>query len=150
MFDLLRQVALFQALPRTGLVRLAERGQKRFFPAGSHLMRQGEVSDSLHVIVTGQVRVERSHAGLRRPVRLALLGPGEVVGEIGVLDKGPRTATVTAVEDTETMELDGTTLTQVILDYPHIATALLRVLSQRIRSTDQLLERELRREQSCE
>ncbi len=145
MLDVLLQVAVFQLIPSTGLVRLAKQGQRRFFPAGSHLMRQGEVSDSLHVITTGRVRVERSHAGLGRPVRLALLGPGEVVGEIGVLDEGPRTATVTAVEDTETMQVDGATLTQVILDYPDVAIALLRVLSKRIRSTYELLDRELRR-----
>ena len=150
MLDVLAEVSLFAALPPTGLTRLAQQGKTRHFPAGSRLMHQGDVSVSMYIIVEGRVRVERSHPALLGPVLLAELGPGEVVGEIGVLDGEPRTATVTAVKDTETLELDAATLELTILAYPEVGTALLRVLSRRLRSTDELVERQLHRQEDVE
>jgi CRP/FNR family transcriptional regulator, cyclic AMP receptor protein len=141
MLDMLVHVALLRTLPVAGLSRLAEQGQPRFFPPGAHLMRQGEVSESLHIIRKGSVRVERAHPQILRPVLLAELGPGDVVGEMGVLDREPRSATVTALTAVETLELDAPTLAQALLDYPEAGTALLRILSRRIRNTAELMER---------
>jgi CRP/FNR family cyclic AMP-dependent transcriptional regulator len=146
MLDVLSQVAILQALPVAGLARLAEQGRPRRFPPGSPLMRQGEVSESLHIILHGSVRVERAHPQLLRPVVLAELGPGDIVGEMGVLDQEPRSATVTALNSVETFELDAPTLAQVLLDHPAAAAALLHVLSRRLRNADELLERMARRE----
>ena len=103
-------------------------------------MRQGDVSQSLHIILQGSVRVERAHPQIIRPVVLAQLGPGDVVGEMGVLDREPRSATVTALTAVETLELDAPTLAQVILDHPEAAAALLRTLSRRLRNTSELME----------
>ncbi len=141
---MLAEVSLFQAVPPEGLARLAMQGRRRHFSSGSQLIRQGEVSHSMHVIVQGRVRVERMPPGAQEPVVLAELGPLEVVGEIGLLDEGPRTATVTALTDTETLELESAAVAQIILEYPEVGTALLRLLSQRLRSTDELIE-QLRR-----
>jgi CRP/FNR family transcriptional regulator len=150
MLNVLAEVSLFAPLPPIGLVRLAQQGKTRHFPAGSPLMHQGDVSDALYIIVEGRVRVERSHPALLGPVLLAELGPGEVVGEMGLLDREPRTATVRAVKDTETLELDAATLELTILAYPEVGTALLRVLSRRLRSTDELMERHLRYKHNAE
>ena len=93
-------------IPMDVLFSFACRTKIRRFAAGSVLMRQGDVSDCMHVIVAGQVRVEREEPRLgNEPILLAELGPGEIVGEIGVVLGAPRSATVTAVADTETMEL---------------------------------------------
>ena len=92
-------------VPMDVLFSFACRTKMRRFEAGSVLMRQGNVSDCMHVIVSGLVRVEREEPMLGSPILLAELGPGEIVGEIGVVLGVPRSATVTALEDTETMEL---------------------------------------------
>ena len=141
MLDILSHVAPLQVLPLQGLARLAEQGHRRSFGPGAELMRQGEVSDSLHIILTGHVRVTRSHPQILEPVRLAELGPGDLVGEMGVLDQEPRSATVTAQNSGETLALDAPTLAQTIMDHPEVGAALLRMLSRRLRSTDELLER---------
>jgi CRP/FNR family transcriptional regulator, cyclic AMP receptor protein len=146
MLDVLVHVAPLRVLPIAGLSRLAEQGWPRDFALGAQLMRQGEVSESLHIILAGRVRVTRAHPQLLQPAILAELGPGEVVGEMGVLDREPRSATVTAVTTVETLELDAPTLARALLDYPEAATALLRILSRRLRTTDELLERLLHRE----
>ncbi len=146
MLDMLIQVAPLRVLPVAGLARLAEQGHRRSFGPGTQLMRQGDISDCLHIIIAGRVRVTRSHPQIRRPVVLAELGPDGVVGEMGVLDHEPRSATVTALNTVETLELDAMTLARVVLDHPEVGVALLRLLSRRLRNTGELMERLARRE----
>jgi CRP-like cAMP-binding protein len=137
-------VALFKELPEPGLQMLAERGRPKQFAAGEVIMRQGDPSDALHVITRGRVRVDRDQAG-EAPLVLAELGPGDVIGEMGLLDGGPRSATVTASEDTETLEIHATVMAVVVMQYPQITTALLRTLSRRLRSADELADQLARR-----
>jgi len=137
-------VALFKELPEPGLEMLAERGRPKHFAAGAVIMRQGEASDALHVITRGRVRVERGQPG-ETPLVLAELGPGDVIGEMGLLDNTLRSATVTALEDTETLEIHATVMSVVVMQYPQIATALLRTLSRRLRSADELADAIARR-----
>jgi CRP-like cAMP-binding protein len=66
------------------------------------------------------------------------------VGEVGVLDGGARTATVTAVAETRALELHRTALAVVLIEYPAVAAELLRVLSNRLRTADDLVEHILR------
>jgi CRP/FNR family transcriptional regulator, cyclic AMP receptor protein len=136
----LSTISLFHAMPVTGLRALARQGRSRTFAPGDVLMRQGDQSDCLHIIVGGQVRVERSHPQILSPVVLAELGPGTVVGEMGVIDNLPRSATVTAVTETHTLEVHATVLSKVIEEYPDVAMALLRLLTNRLRSTDELTD----------
>ncbi len=140
----LDHVALFKELPEPGLQMLAERGRPKHFATGEVIMRQGDISDALHVITRGRVRVERDQAG-DSPLVLAELGAGDVIGEMGLLDGGPRSATVTALEDTETLELHATVMAVVVMQYPQVAAALLRTLSRRLRSADELADALARR-----
>jgi len=94
----------------------------------------------MYVILSGRVRVDRDATGQTAPAVLAELGANDVVGEIGVLDGGARTATVTALEQTRTLELHRTLLSVVLLQYPDVAGELLRTLSRRLRSTDEILD----------
>ena len=137
--DVLERVELFKPVPRDGLMRLAERGLVRRFAPGVRLICQGEPSTGMYVILRGRVRVDRWLPD-ERSVRLAELGAGDVVGEMGLLDGAPRSATVTAIEETEALELHATLLAVVLIDYPEVASALLRTLSRRLRSADELVE----------
>src|SRR5437899_10017004 len=119
---MLENVEIFRGVPAEELDRLAAAGIRSVFAIGALLTQQGDPADSIHVIVNGAVRVERSHPDLTEPVELARLGAGEVVGEIGVLDGGVRTATVVAIEDTETLQLSAEQLVQTILRHPEVTT----------------------------
>jgi CRP/FNR family cyclic AMP-dependent transcriptional regulator len=136
--DALSKSEMFGGVPVDGLQKLAQTGINRHFPAGAQLMRQGDSSDTMYVILSGRVKVERSDHQAGGPLELAELGPGDVVGEMGLLDREPRSATVTALESTEVMELDDLALAQLVLHYPDVSGGLLRVLSRRLRSTDEL------------
>lgn len=139
MVEVLQRVELFKRIPPEGLARLAERGMPRHFAPGELLMRQDETSRSMFVIASGHVRVERT-LGDDRTLTLARLGPGEVVGEMGLLDGAPRSATVVALEDVEALEIHATVLAVVLIENPNVSQALLRVLSKRLRSTDELVD----------
>ena len=142
---LLARVPLFRNLSGAALSALTLRYNQRRFPARSVLMRQGEASDCMHIILSGRVVIEREHPDLRHPVLLANLGAGEVVGEMGLLDGEPRSATVTAIEETETLALAAAAVGQAMVEVPELSAALLRILSQRLRTTDALVDEALRR-----
>lgn len=128
----------FSSIPMDGLRQLAERGRSKTFSKGSELMHQGDRGDAMHVILGGRVRVERSHPDLTEPLVLAELGVGEIVGEMGLFDGGPRSATVVALEETHTMELAARVLNETIVQFPAVSGALLRLLTRRLRTTDEL------------
>lgn len=121
--------------------RLIDRGQRRRFPKGTVLMRQGEHADAMYVILEGSVRVERTDRRLARPLHLADLGSGQVVGEIGILNRVPRTATVTASSDVVAVELSRTETLKAIQEVPGLPLALLQLVSKRLAETDELAAR---------
>ena len=136
----LAQTTLFATVSAGGIEALTQRGVPRSFPAGSILMTQGELGDTMYVILRGTARVQRTHPALAEPVVLADLSAGQVVGEMGVLDDDPRSATVIAIDDVEAVELTAADLTQVMLQFPDVANTLLRILSKRLRNTNELVE----------
>jgi CRP-like cAMP-binding protein len=117
----------------------------RRFSFGERLTVQGETAENAYVISAGRVRVERSHPGLMEPVFIGELEPGAIVGHEGLLDEASHSMTTTAIEETEAIELSGLVLSVTILRYPKIAGSLLRALSRRLRSTDELTEAVLAR-----
>jgi PAS domain S-box-containing protein len=143
--NIFEQLPALRHFPQDGLLALMERGRPRTYPAERALMRQGDPGDTMHVIVKGRVRVERSHPSLARPLLLAELGPGEIVGEMAILNADVRSATVTAVEDTETLEVGAVQVLEAVHQVPGLGSALLALLSGRLRTTDELLEAALQR-----
>ena len=134
----LADVNVFQDVPPEALDRLTAYGRVRRFGAGELLLRQGEVDGVMYVILRGQVRQERSHPALSEPAAVLELGPGESVGELGVLDLAPRPETVAAVEETEAIELSAVVLAETMLLYPIAALGLLSSLSRSVRTLAEL------------
>ncbi|HET6950522.1 MAG TPA: cyclic nucleotide-binding domain-containing protein, partial [Acidimicrobiales bacterium] len=97
--DLLAGIAMFAPLAPASLEFLARRLVTASAPAGTAIVREGEPSDRFYVIVGGRVEVTQGDR------RLRIEGPGEFFGEIGLLRDVPRTATVTALDDVETLSL---------------------------------------------
>lgn len=96
--------------------RLIDVAEVRHFCRGDAVFRQGEAGVSVFVIVSGQLEVRKEGGG--RSVRLITLDPPDAVGEIGVVDGGPRTAAVYAVTDSVLLELSRDAVFQAWDDYP--------------------------------
>lgn len=127
---------VFSSLTPDALAEVVARGTLRSFAPGEVLMRQGQEGDSMHVIVQGHVAVERGHPDIAPAVLLAELGTGDCVGEMAALEPELRSATVTAIEPTVTLEISGETLPGVLLQHPQAALAMLHMLIKRLRRTN--------------
>ena len=133
-------VPIFARLSDNQLTRLALRTTTRTFAPGTVIVREGDTSMSLYVILSGGVRVDRSRAE-GGAVKVAELGVREAFGEMGLIDDAPRSATVTAEAETTCALLAKWDFQNEIREDPEIAVALLPVLAQRIRAVNERLGR---------
>jgi len=124
---LLAQVALFSACTDRELDRLARHAEIVDFHAGDVLMTEGEPGHEFYVIIDGEVGVTSDGQ------TLAKLGPGTYVGEQALLDPGPRTATVTALGDTQAVLLSSREFYAAIDDVPGLSRKLLAGMAKRLR-----------------
>ena len=126
----LSNIPLFSALSRKELTLLAKLCDEVPVAAGKVLVRQGTVGYECFVIVEGEAIVERDNR------TITTLGPGSYLGELALLDKGPRSATVTAVTDMMVLVMGPREFTSAIDAIPNFSQKLLQSLARRIRDTD--------------
>jgi CRP-like cAMP-binding protein len=124
---LLSRCALFSGMAADGLAALARRATEVDFPAGHVIARQGDIGSGLFVIVSGRVRVVRSGQ------LLATLGAGDFFGELSVLDRMPRTASVISEEPTSCLALASWDLEATVAESPTVALTIMRGLALRLR-----------------
>ena len=143
--ETLGRVALLARLAPRQRARLARLATRRSFPEGSTIVRQGDTSMSLYVILSGSVRVDREDDGGGGVVEVEQLAAGGAFGEMGLIEDLPRAATVVALEPTTCALLAKWDFQNELRDDPEIALALLPVLTGRIRELDSLLAQSARR-----
>lgn len=111
--SVLERAAILHEAPRAALERLATGSTEIEVTPGTDVVVEGATADALYVIEEGEMRVSARHG---EPVarQLATLGPGEVFGEIGLLERIPRTATVTAVSPSRLLRIEGQVFVDVL------------------------------------
>ena len=125
--ELLARVPLFANLRGRDLERLGQLTDEIDVPAGKVLTREGARGDEFFVIVDGSVRIERAGAAL------GTFGAGEYIGEIALLDEGPRTATATCETACRLIIIGHREFHTLLAEQPDIERTLLRTLAQRVR-----------------
>jgi CRP-like cAMP-binding protein len=135
----LARTPILKHLSEQGLARLAERGLDTGLAAGARLFARGDPGDALYVIVEGEIEVSILTAAAKQ-VRLASLGPGDVVGEMAVLDDHGRSADATALRRTRLVKLGRDAVREALLAEPEALFALVQDLSGRIRHANDELE----------
>jgi CRP-like cAMP-binding protein len=130
---LLGDVDLLRTLDHGVLCDLAERVRVGEFASGTVLMEQGGEGDGLHLVLRGTAAIERDG------VLLAEIGPGGHVGELALLDGGPRSATMRAGSDLMTAFLPTGDFLDVLESSPDVALELLVTLVGRFREVEQRL-----------
>ena len=124
----------FRNITLRDFVPIVRRGHRKMFPKNAPLMEHGRHSESLHLILKGTARVERTF-GLNRPQFIAELGPGDLVGEMGSFSGIARSATVTALDDVDTLEWTERELQRVLQHDNPLMVALVRIINERYKST---------------
>ena len=137
--DLIRDVPLLARLPEPDLRALASQGHIHSYRMGAVIFSEGDPGESLHIVVEGGIRITvLSGAGVEATV--ALLGPGEFVGHLALLDGRPRSASaLAAAQPTRTLVVTREDFLGWLAERPQAAFALLETLSLLLRSTDEAL-----------
>jgi CRP-like cAMP-binding protein len=136
--DVVRKAPLFAALNDEAARALMESMTSSHLERSDILFREGEQGDRLYVIGEGKIKLGRSSVDGRENL-LAVLGPGEMFGELSLFDPGPRTATATAIAETQLIALGHEDLDSFLLGRPAVAANLLAALARRLRRTNEAL-----------
>jgi CRP/FNR family transcriptional regulator, cyclic AMP receptor protein len=136
--DALMQAPLFSALDAEAAAALRASMTEKRVPRSGIIFSEGEPGDRMYVVLDGKVKLGQTSPDGRESL-LAVLGPGEVFGELSLFDPGPRTATATAITDTVVVGLGHGDLRPWLTGRPEVAEALLQALAQRLRRTNEAL-----------
>ena len=123
------------ALTRAELDALEARARPRRFAKGSTLISEGEIPRRVVILMSGRVKVSHFAADGREVV-LTARGPGELIGEISVVDGRPCSATVTAFEPVEALVVEAAAFTRYLDEHPRVTRLLLSATVQKLRDSD--------------
>lgn len=124
----LKSIDLFSQIPGEDLAQVALIATEEAREQGEEIFAEGEAGDALYLVLDGKVRV---HRGDRQ---IAELGERECFGEMAILDASPRSATVTAVKDTNLLKISREDFQEIMSEKPEIALGIIKVLSHRLRN----------------
>ena len=138
MDDVLRRAPLFAALEEEAASALRASMTEVDLNRGDVLFHEGDTGDRLYVVTEGKIKLGRT-SGDGRENLVAVLGPGEMFGELSLFDPGPRTATATALTDSQLLGLGHEALKPWLTGRPEVATELLRAIARRLRRTNEIM-----------
>jgi CRP/FNR family transcriptional regulator, cyclic AMP receptor protein len=136
--DVVRKAPLFAALDDEAASTLMSSMAQRRLERGDVLFHEGDQGDRLYVIGEGKIKLGRRSSDGRENL-VAILGPGEMFGELSLFDPGPRTMTATAVAETQLMGIGHDDLSGLLAGRPEVAKVLLAALAKRLRRTNENL-----------
>lgn len=139
--ELLRSVPLFADLEEGELERFSQVAVPRSFPAGTRVFHEGDSSDACYIVSEGSFRVTREHSD-GRAITLATLGPGEIFGELAMLDGDTRSASAESITDGTLLALPANDVRSLLARNPEIALKLVAGLVRRLRAANMRLSRQ--------
>ncbi len=129
----LANTSLFSQCSARELRLIARLAKPREVSEGTRLLVEGEVGDRMFVMLSGAATVQRGGR------KIATLAAGDVIGELGILSRAPRNATVLTTVDSEVAVIGQRSINRLLADAPGFARKLLEALSDRVRELDRKL-----------
>lgn len=139
--ELLARIPLFAELSEPELEQIASVAIPRSYPKGVRVFHEGDSSDACYVVRSGDLRVTREHSD-GRAIALATLGPGDIFGELAMLDGGTRSASVETLSDAELVGLPAADVRRVVAENGDIAAKLIVAITRRLRETNERVSRQ--------
>ena len=139
--ELLQQVPFFRSASARMRADLASRLRSRHYRAGADVFHHGQPGTAMYIVADGAVRIYLpSETG--RDVVLAVLRHGDMFGEMALLERGQpgRSASARAIEDTELLRLERQDFDAVLLDHPEAQRAIIDILVERLRKTNESMQ----------
>jgi CRP/FNR family cyclic AMP-dependent transcriptional regulator len=131
----LKAVPLFSSFPEDQLRMLAAVVTRKSATRSTTVMSGGDATDSLYIVLSGRLKVLMSDSD-GKEVILAILGPGEFFGEMGLIDDAPRSASVVAIEACELLSIAKRDFKKCLAENFEMAMAVMRGLVRRLREAD--------------
>ena len=135
--EVLRSIPIFAKIEPAKLKLLAFTSERLRFMDGDEICHQGEVGDAAYIILEGEADVLVDTPG--GALRVATVGKNDIIGEIAILCDVPRTATVTASTDVETLKVSKDNFFQLLTQFPQIGVEVMHELASRLHHTTQQL-----------
>jgi CRP/FNR family transcriptional regulator, cyclic AMP receptor protein len=138
---LLGRVPLFSELSSEDVERISRVAVPRSYPKGVRVFHEGDRSDACYIVRSGDLRVTREHPD-GRAIALATLGPGDIFGELAMLDGEARSASVEALSDCELLALPASDVRQLLRGSSEITVKLVIALTRRLREANERISRQ--------
>jgi CRP/FNR family cyclic AMP-dependent transcriptional regulator len=132
--DFLRRVRLFGELDDHTLREIANAAVEQRWERGQEIVRQGDTGVGAFIIRSGKVEIVQERDGKTEKIRE--LGPGDVFGDMALLDEFPRSATVRALQPTTCLGITRWHFRGILESHPQIALKLLPILTKRLREAE--------------
>ena len=123
----LKSIDLFSQIPGEDLAQIALISSEETRDQGDEVFAEGEAGDALYLVIDGKVRVHKQDRVI------AELGERECFGEMAILDAAPRSATVTAVSESNLLKITREDFQEIMSEKPEIAMGIIKVLTRRLR-----------------
>ncbi len=136
--NLLSDIKLFEGLTPSQMDWVAHRAHRRVFPAGTNVMVIEQPGEAVYIILHGTVKIHIEQS--ERDVILSILGGGDLLGEMSLIDSVGRSASAVTLEDSLLLWMDRTTFNYILDNFPPVARNLVRILSARVRLSDQMIQ----------
>ncbi len=137
--NLLGQILMFQGLTPEQLNWIGQRAHRKFFPAGTNIMTAETPGEVVYIILHGTVKIHIEQPD-GRDVVLSILGNGDTLGEMSLIDSVGRSASALTLEDSLMLWMDRATFQYMLDNFPPVARNLVRILSARVRLSDQVIQ----------
>lgn len=131
----LKSVLLFEDIEDSDLVRVSERLSLKKYRKNNLIIFEEDEGQVLYIIRSGRVKISRINFS-GEEVILAILGATDFFGELSIIDEGPRSATVTSLEEVELLSIRRQDILELMTLHPQIAISLLKLMAVRLRKTD--------------
>jgi len=133
--DFLGNVPIFTDLSQEALDKISDLGKMKTYEKDSVILMEEEAGTALFVIIKGKVKVSRT-SGDGREVILSILGESDFFGEMAILDGLNRSASVTAIEQSELFIIQRNEFIDLLRNHPEVSISLLQELTTRLRAAD--------------
>jgi CRP/FNR family cyclic AMP-dependent transcriptional regulator len=136
--NILSDIKLFEGLTQSQLDWVANHSHRRVFTAGTNVMTIEQPGEAVYIILHGTVKIHIEQG--ERDVILSVLGSGDLLGEMSLIDSVGRSANVVTLEDSLMLWMDKSSFNFILDNFPPVARNLVRILSSRVRLSDQMIQ----------
>ncbi len=137
--NILTLIPLFKGLGETELSWIAQRAHRRLFAVGTSIVTAEQPGEAVYIILAGTVKIHIEQAD-GRDVVLAIVGAGDTLGEMSLLDSAGRSASAVALEASLLLWMDKSAFQQMLTEFPPVALNLIRIMSSRVRLNNELIQ----------